>query len=144
MSTIRKFRLAVCVLVAFSTATIAGEDLHALFDQGNQAFAGAIMNGDVEQAVAAYTDTACVIAPLAPNACGKEAITAFWTGVVESGITDVKLGTGEVGSSGDLAYVTGTLEVTDAEGVTHASRYVLVFRKVDGEWKLHLDTWTPS
>jgi ketosteroid isomerase-like protein len=138
------FRAAALVTLSCSCAAVAGDALRDEIDRGNQAFVAAIMNGDVEQAVAGYTETACVIAPLAENACGREQILAFWTGVLDSGIGDVRITTGEVGSSGDLAYATGTLEVTDADGVTHASRYVLVFRKVAGEWKLHLDSWTPS
>lgn len=144
MNTKLVYTIAMIVSTVLSNVVIAGDALHKEFDQGNQAFAAAIMNGDVEQAVNAYTDTACVIAPSAKNACGREDILAFWTGVVESGVKDVKIGTGEVGSSGELAYVTGTLEVTDSTGVVHSSRYVLVFKKVAGEWKLHIDTWTPS
>jgi ketosteroid isomerase-like protein len=113
-------------------------------DDGNQAFAAALMNGDVDLAVSSYTDTACVIAPSAENACGKEEIRAFWTGVVNSGVKSIKIDTGEVASSGELAYAVGTLVVTDSNDVEHASRYTLVFKKVAGEWKLHIDTWTPS
>lgn len=136
--------LAAIALPLLWAGVGASEALHEEMDNGNQAFVQALMSGDVEQAVASYTDTACVIAPMAENACGTDQIRAFWTGMVESSPQAVSITTGEVGSSGELAYATGTLEVTDAEGTTHASRYVLVFRMVDGEWKLHLDTWTPS
>jgi ketosteroid isomerase-like protein len=69
---------------------------------------------------------------------------AFWKGVIDAGVKNVSISTGEVASSGDLAYAVGTLEVTDLSDAKHHSRYVLVFKKVAGEWKLHLDIWTPS
>ena len=144
MTLIRAIYLAMLVSSVLPGLTVAGEDLHQKIDEGNQAFAAALMNGDVDAAVSSYTDTACIIAPSAENACGKDQIEAFWTGVVNSGVKNVRIDTGEVGSSGDLAYAVGTLVVTDANDVEHASRYTLVFRKVEGEWKLHVDTWTPS
>ena len=127
-----------------SSLTLAGDDLHTEVDDGNQAFAAALMNGDVDLAVSIYTDTACVIAPSAENACGREELKAFWTDVVNSGVKGITIDTGEVASSGDLAYAVGTLVVTDSNDLQHASRYTLVFKKVAGEWKLHIDTWTPS
>lgn len=144
MHLIRAICLAVLLTPLVSSLTFAGEDLRKKIDEGNQAFAAALLEGDVDSAVSSYTDTACVIAPAAGTACGKEQIKAFWTGVVDSGVKNIKIDTREVGSSGDLAYAVGTLVVTDSTDVDHASRYTLVFKKVAGEWKLHIDTWTPA
>lgn len=144
MNLIRAICLAVLLTPLLSGLTFAGEDLHKKIDEGNQAFAAALLEGDVDSAVSSYTDTACVIAPSTDNACGTEQIKAFWTGVVGSGVKNIRIDTREVDSSGDLAYAVGTLVVTDSTGIDHASRYTLVFKKVAGEWKLHIDTWTPS
>ncbi len=113
-------------------------------DAGNQAFAAAIMSGDAESAAAGYTDDAYVLAPDAETLRGREDIRAFWQGKIDSGVHTVVLSTGEVASSGDLAYVVGTIEMTGADNSTEQSRYVLVFKRVSGTWQLHLDIWTPS
>lgn len=144
MNLIRAICLAILLMPLCSSLAFAGEDLYRKIDEGNQAFAAALLDGDVDLAVSSYTDNACVIAPSADNACGKEEIKAFWTGVVESGVKNIRIDTREVGSSGDLAYAVGRLVVTDSTDVDHASRYTLVFKKVVGEWKLHIDTWTPT
>jgi uncharacterized protein (TIGR02246 family) len=144
MNLIRATCLAVLLTPPVTSLTFAAEDLRKKIDEGNQAFAAALLKGDVDSAVSSYTDSACVIPPSADNACGKEQIKAFWTDVVNSGVKNIKIDTREVGSSGDLAYAVGTLIVTDSTDVDHASRYTLVFKKVAGEWKLHIDTWTPT
>lgn len=122
----------------------ADDDLYNLIDAGNQATAAAIMAGDAESVAAGYTDDAYVLAPDAATVRGREGIRLFWQGMIESGVKNVHIGTGEVASSGDLAYAVGTLEVTGADDTTGYARYVLVFKRVSGEWRLHLDIWTPS
>jgi ketosteroid isomerase-like protein len=144
MKTYRLILIAALVTTLFAGVALAGDALHKDMDAGNQAFVKAVLEGDTKAIMSAYTNNACVIAPLAENACGSDAILAFWTAVINSAPKDVKITTGEVGESGDLAYVTGTLVITDATGTEHHNRYVLVFKKVEGAWKLHLDTWTPS
>ena len=143
MHSTKHFILAGLILYASMTAA---ED-NALFgelDAGNQAFAKAILANDVDYLVNDYTDDACVIAPSTPRTCGKEAIRAFWTAVTKSGPKDVKIVTLAVGSSSDLAHATGTLEITGANDATQMNNFVLVLKRINGSWKLHLDTWTPQ
>jgi uncharacterized protein (TIGR02246 family) len=120
------------------------EDIFSVIDEGNKAFAATIMAGDARSAADGYTEDAYVLAPSAATARGREDIQAFWQGVIESGVKNVQINTGEVASSGDLAYATGTLDVTGADDTTEHSRYVLVFKRVSGTWQLHLDIWTPT
>ena len=141
---LRKNLLAAIVLAITSISVSADEQLFESVDAMNQGFAKAILGGDINHLVGEYTVDACVIAPSTPQACGKEAIRAFWTAVISSVPLDVKIETHAVGSSGDLAHATGTLEVTGANNVKQPSRYVLVLKKIQGVWKLYLDTWTPA
>jgi uncharacterized protein (TIGR02246 family) len=122
----------------------ANDELYDIIDAGNQATAAAIMAGDAGLVAAGYTDDGYVLAPDTATIQGRADIRAFWQGMIESGVKNVQIGTGEVASSGDLAYAVGTLEVTSADNTTGYARYVLVFKRVSGEWRLHLDIWTPS
>ena len=143
-----KLKMQVATIAAlfalYADGALSDDDLYSLLDAGNQAFATAILAGDAGSAAAGYTDDAYVLAPDAETVRGREDIRAFWQGLIESGIQNVRISTGEVASSGDLAYAVGTIEVTGADESTEHSRYVLVFRRVSGEWRLHLDIWTPS
>ncbi len=142
------FKLQAAIFAAvfalYACDTQSDEDIFSVIDEGNKAFAATIMAGDAGSAAEGYTEDAYVLAPSAATARGRDDIQAFWQGVIESGVKNVQINTGEVANSGDLAYATGTLEVTDADGATQHSRYVLVFKRVSGVWQLHLDIWTPS
>ena len=139
-------RVVACIafFALYMGAALANDELFDAMDAGNQAFAAAIIAGDVESAVAGYTDDAYVLATSAATVRGREDIRAFWQGLIDSGVQNVVINTGEVASSGDLAYVVGTIEVTGEDNSTEQSRYVLVYKRVSGEWRLHLDIWTPS
>ncbi|MBY5920273.1 YybH family protein [Ferrimonas balearica] len=113
-------------------------------DAANKAFAKAIVAGDIDYLVNDYTDDACIIAPQAPLTCGKAAIRPFWVSVIESNPKNVELITQNAEQQGNLSYATGELIITDAESGVHKSRFVLVFKLVDGAWKLHVDSWTPQ
>jgi uncharacterized protein (TIGR02246 family) len=134
----------VALFAVYVGGVHADEDIYNEIDAGNQAFAAAIIAGDAGSAAAGYTDDAYVLAPGAATVRGREEIRAFWQGMIESGVKNVQIGTAEVASSGDIAYAVGTLAVTGADDTTGHARYVLVFKRVSGEWRLHLDIWTPS
>jgi uncharacterized protein (TIGR02246 family) len=141
-----KVRAVACTafFALYMGAAHANDELFDAMDAGNQAVVAAIMAGDAESVAAGYTDDAYVLAPDAATVRGREDIRAFWQGLIDSGVQNVVINTGEVASSGDLAYVVGTIEVTGEDNSTEQSRYVLVFKRVSGEWRLHLDIWTPS
>lgn len=132
------------LFAVYAGAALTDDDLFSVIDAGNQSFAAAILAGDAGSASAGYTDDAYVLAPDTATVRGREDIRAFWQGLIDSGVQNVRINTGEVASSGDLAYATGSIEVSGADETTEHSRYVLVFRRVSGEWRLHLDIWTPS
>lgn len=123
-----------------SPASRADATLDAL-DAANKAFAQDLMAGNLDALVAAYTDDGCIIAPKAGEICGKEGIRAFWESVIASKPKAAEIITEKGGGEGDMAFATGQLVVTDAEAAVHKSRFALVFLKVDGAWKLRVDSW---
>lgn len=136
--------LAVLAITAASYTTIADDMVFNEVDTANQAFAKAVLNGDIDVLVSSYTVDACIIAPATPLTCGAQKIRAFWTAVIGSKPNNVVIETIDVGSEGSLAHAHGRLLITDAKGSLHENKFVLVLKNVSGEWKLHLDTWTPN
>jgi len=133
----------ILISLFFGSASSADSVLEEL-DAANKAFEKALMAGDVDDLVDAYTDDGCIIAPMAGETCGKESIRAFWESVIATGPKNVEIVTEKAGSEGTLAFATGQLFITDAESVVHKSRFALVFRKVGGLWKLRVDSWNPQ
>jgi uncharacterized protein (TIGR02246 family) len=75
-----------------------------------------------------YADDAVLLPPNAPQASGKAAIRDFWKAFLATGISDVVLDTGNVSSSGDLAYGVGKYGYTSA-GARQSGKYVVVYRR---------------
>lgn len=128
------------IFTPVSNAASVLEELAA----ANKAFEKALMKGDVDYLVNDYTEDGCVIAPIAGEICGKKSIRAFWESVISTNPKNVEIITEKVESEGNLAFATGQLLITDAESTVHKNRFVLVFRKIEGVWKLRVDSWNPQ
>jgi uncharacterized protein (TIGR02246 family) len=99
------------------------------------------MRGDSKAVADLYTEDAKVIAPGSDIASGREAIAAFWQKGIDSGAKEVKLATDRVESAGDMAYEDGVVTVVGADGKPSPARYVVVWKRDGGSWKLHRDIW---
>jgi ketosteroid isomerase-like protein len=103
---------------------------------------------DVERTIAYYSDEAIVLPPNATSATTKEAIRNIWKDLLASpglviGWQPTRI---EVGKSADMAWVSGTYELTinDASGnaINDRGKYVEVWKKQpDGNWKCAADMW---
>lgn len=106
--------------------------------------------GDLEGTVAYYTDDATLLPPNAPVASGKEAIRAVWTELLVPGNSvSWQASKVDVASSGDLAYLIGTYQLTtkDPQGTPEPEhgKMIEVFRKqADGKWKVVADIFNSN
>jgi len=129
-------------IVSFTKAKNAA-DVEAIRKQGRD-WDAAIAAKDIERIMAFFTPESHSVPNNAPAVYGLEGIRQVWQEVLSlPGLVfttqDLVI---EVADSGDLAYVLGAANVSfEMEGQTIASidNYVLIYRKVDGTWKLALD-----
>lgn len=131
--------LAVALL-SYGTAA-RSEDVRQAVDAGNRAFITALLRGDAHAVADLYTENAQVIAPGAPVARGRSAIAAAWQKSIDAGVKDLSLDTADVESAGDLAYETGKVRLVAKDGDVTEGRYVVVWKRTNGKWKLHRDIW---
>jgi ketosteroid isomerase-like protein len=103
---------------------------------------------DVDKTVSYYSTDAIVMPPNAPSATTKEAIRTLWKDLLMSPGAAISWKTTkvEVAQSGDIAYSSGTYELTmnDAGGkpVPDRGKYLVVWKKqADGKWKCGADIW---
>jgi ketosteroid isomerase-like protein len=101
---------------------------------------------DVDKTVSFYSDDAVVMPPNAAGATTKEAIRALWKDLLTDAKISWKTKKVEVAQSGDLAFLSGTYEVTlnDPTGtpVNDRGKYIEVWKKqADGTWKCVADIW---
>jgi ketosteroid isomerase-like protein len=103
---------------------------------------------DVDKTVSYYSDDAIVMPPNAASATTKEAIRNVWKDILTSAglVISWKSSRVEVAKSGDMAYLSGTYELTmnDASGkpVNDRGKYLEIWEKqADGKWKCGADMW---
>ena len=103
---------------------------------------------DLERTISFYSQDALVLPTNAPAATTKDAIRNTWKDLLASpGIAiSWKTTKVEVAKSGDIAYTTGTYELTmnDASGkpINDRGKYAEVWKKqADGKWKVAVDIW---
>ncbi len=113
----------------------------AAIESGNRAFIEAFFRGDAQAVASIYTEDARVIAPDSKIATGRAAIAVFWQAVMDTGVKTLTLDTGEVESTGGLAYEDGLVRIVAANDQISVGRYVVVWKRKNGEWKIHRDIW---
>jgi uncharacterized protein (TIGR02246 family) len=118
----------------------------ATIDKLNDAFAGALARGDFASVAEMYTEDAYLMPPGADLVRGRNGIQAFWTAALDQ-ISDLKLTAVDVRPLGsDAAREVGTFTAKTKGQAPQdiAGKYVVVWQKVDGAWKLATDIWNTN
>ena len=110
----------------------------------NKALGAAVAAGDSKAAGKMYTRTARLMPPNADFFKGVKSITGFWQGAIDMGIKGAALKTVEVEQLGTTAIEVGTYTLTGAAGVLDKGKYIVVWKKDGGVWKLHRDIFNSS
>ncbi|HEY0524545.1 MAG TPA: SgcJ/EcaC family oxidoreductase [Stellaceae bacterium] len=132
------FALAASPSVA---QTAAGE-----IEKANEQLAQALNAGDAAKAAGMYTERAVVLPPEAEMIEGREAIRKYWQDALDAGIKNLSLTSVRVDEyGGDAAREIGrfSFDAPAAQGKTSRvdGKYVVVWRKSGGEWRLDTDIW---
>ena len=110
----------------------------------NQEFMTACERRDVGVLGRLYSDDALVLPPNSDIVRGTGAIGEFWQGMFDRGVTAVNLETVDVEPAGDAAVEVGRYRVMAGEALADHGKYLVVWKKQAGEWKLHRDIWNTS
>lgn len=87
-----------------------------------------------------YTETCVLMAPGNDLVQGRAGVKATYDKLAKDGFAKCVMDTEEVVGSGDTAAERGTYKMLKADGSPlDSGRYVLVWRKVGGQWLVHYD-----
>lgn len=102
-------------------------------------------DGDAAVLSSLYTKDGKVLPPNAGIIEGKEAMQAFWQAVMDMGVKEAVLEIIEVEGHGDTAIEVSNFKMKDTDGnVLDHGKYIVIWKRVDGNWKLHLDIFNSS
>jgi ketosteroid isomerase-like protein len=141
--------LAVCAAAAGLAVapSIAAEaqGARAAVEAANGKFSSAFAAGKAADVAAHYSADAQAFPPNGDIVAGRAAIQNLWQGVMDSGVKGVKLTTLELTPRGDIAYEVGKYELAGQGGnVLDRGKYVVVWKRESGRWKIHRDIWNTS
>jgi len=107
----------------------------------NRMFEEAAGKGDLESLASLYTKDAVALPPDGPLVRGRDNIKQMWASIAQQiGLKSVKLETIDLEVAGEMAHEVGEAQLTLGSG-TAVVKYVVVWKKADGQWRLHRDIW---
>jgi uncharacterized protein (TIGR02246 family) len=91
-----------------------------------------------------YTEDGVVMSPNSPIGKGRDAVQQTWAAMMQTPGFELVFAPEQivVSSAGDMALDRGTYSLTvapDGTASTDTGKYVVVWRKIDGEWKAAAD-----
>ncbi|MES1215486.1 MAG: nuclear transport factor 2 family protein [Bacteroidota bacterium] len=127
--------VATAPVASFSLDS-AKQDISA----SNEKFNAGFVKGDSATIVSLYTADAEIYGPNMPKMDRKTMGSGIAT-MPAAGIKKMTLQTSEVSGGPDIVAETGTYEMSDSSKVIDKGKYIVLWKKEDGKWKLHRDIW---
>ena len=140
--------LVLIVTVPFSLAqtkssTISGGDMRSTIEAANKRFLDAFSKGDAARIAGMYAEGARVMPPNSPMVQGGQQIKELWQGLINTG-AKFSLSTSDVEAQGNVLYEVGTYELIFPDNKRDAGKYVVVWKRQKGVWKLAVDIWNSN
>ncbi len=124
---------------------IKNEPIREAIEKANANLLACFRRGDARAIGNLYTNEAQLLPTGSEPIKGPGAIGDFWETVLQMGVKDVKLQTLDVDAQGNTAIELGEYTLFAGSGqVADRGKYVVVWKEVGGEWKLHWDIWNTN
>jgi uncharacterized protein (TIGR02246 family) len=136
----RKFFMAIALIAGLGEPVFAQK---AEIEGMNAKWVEFFNKGDFAGVASLYTDDAVAFPPGSPMVKGRAAIAAMWKGLAEQ-VDDPKIITLEVKRLGHVAareIGTFSLKTKGPASKELTGKYVVIWEKVRGRWKLATDIW---
>ena len=142
--------LAVPFLVSCTTAPppdTTAEDSQAIKAASKQ-WVDAFNRGDAAAVAAHYTEDARRLPPNSPMIVGRESIQSIIQAAIDAGAGDLQATMMELSVNGDMAYEVGkytlTVQPEEGEAFSDNGKYVEIWKRVNGSWKIKADIFNSS
>lgn len=132
------------LLLLLSCGQTAPVDVKAEIEQANVEFMAAFDSKDAARLSRVYTEDATLYPPNSENISGRANIEGYWTEIFGMGVTSGKLITDKATSYGDTAVEYGHFEIFADDDMIDIGKFIVIWKKVDGNWKMHSDIWNSS
>lgn len=142
--------LAACIIVLLAAATGSSGQRRTdpALDELADAFAAAFNARDAAMVASFYADDAVVMPPDQPMVRGRRDVEAYYARGFRQDISSFRLVPMESVIAGDRGFEAGTSLMTERSIassiggpglVTTGGKYVVIYRRVNGQWKIAYD-----
>ena len=142
--------LAVPFIVSCTTAPppdTSAEDSLAI-EAVSKRWVDAFNQGDATAVASLYTEEATLLEPNSPLVVGRENIQAMLQGFFDTNDLKLQLTVIELSVNGDMAHKVGkytlTIQPEEGEAITDNGKYVEIWKRENGSWKMDVDIWNSS
>lgn len=136
--------LGILIVTALlSPAQTTASSLRSAIEAANTRFVEAFSKGEAARVADMYAEGARVMPPNSPMVQGKQKIQELWQGLYNTG-AKLTLHTSDVEAQGNVVIEVGTYELTFPDNKRDSGKYVVVWRRQKGVWKLAVDTWNSN
>lgn len=126
-------------------STQQASDIREAIDAANRNFMSTFARGDSAGIAALYTSDGQLLPTGTDVVTGPQSIQSFWQAVMGMGIKDAVLETVELEAHDDSAYEVGRYTLRgDGGQLIDQGKYIVLWKRADGRWKLHRDIWNSS
>jgi uncharacterized protein (TIGR02246 family) len=108
-------------------------------EEANKNLMALIAAGDSVGVANLYTADAKVMFAGAPSVVGRASIQSKFSSILTSGVTKINLETKEVFGNEDLLAEEGQVTVYVKDMAVAEEKYIILWKKEDGQWKLFRD-----
>jgi ketosteroid isomerase-like protein len=122
----------------------APKDITKEIQKAADHFSETFKSGNADAMADLYTANGVLYPPDSPPIRGSENIRAFWQAVFDAGITEAKLKTNSADGYGNHAIEEGEVSIFVGDQMVGKENYLVVWHKVNNEWKLHQDMFNSS
>lgn len=120
-------------------------DIGAEIRSANEKFMDTFAKGDAAGVASLYTEDGMLLPAGMESIKGKQGVEHFWQGVMGMGIKQVRLDTIEIDQGENMTAELGNYTLSGEDGKpVDKGKYIVVWKKEGGEWRLHKDIWNTS
>jgi uncharacterized protein (TIGR02246 family) len=139
-ASMRQLRIGVVVTLVLAGTLVGGQGkTDPALDKLAKEWAAAFNAKDAARVASFYAEDAVLMPPNGPMVKGRANIEAEWKRVLAEGVTNIQLRPVESSTSANHAFEAGTSTLTVKGGNQVNGKYVVVYKRVGGDWKLAYD-----
>ncbi|MFO7799227.1 YybH family protein [Rhodohalobacter sp.] len=146
----RQVQLLFVLLLALllGTGFMHGKSLEKdldLVEERNEIFMETYKKLDPAGMSELYTADAKLLPPNSESVVGSDNLVSYWQAIMDTGISEIKLHTGDVERYGKALVEVSIAELHGEDGeLVDKSKYIVIWKQERGTWKMYLDMFNSN